>query len=163
MYNRFNFDPNQHYKLNAPLLVLSVIVGLVIGIIIRSSIPLILLPVLSQYKWIKDLIIRFENKDDIKAIARLSNSAKLTDKADARTVGRYKATATYDIEDYSSYKLIKINANGVRSTRVLDSLANDVAAAFHKPAYLIKIENGIATYRIDMKGGTSRHVNESNF
>lgn len=161
--NRYSFDPNEHYKVNGFLLTVSVIIGLIAGMLMHSAFPLILLPVLSQYKWIKDLIIRMVYRDDIKAIGRLANSAKLTDKADNHTIGRYRAAAGYEVEDYGDYKLIKINANGVTSTKSLDSLANDVAAAFHRSAYLVKLENGIATYRIDVKGGISNHVDENDF
>lgn len=160
--SKFQFNPQDHYKINAFSLFISVIFGLIFCLFFQSVIPLIVLPILSQVTWLKDLFVRVIHREDVNAINRLTNSAGLADKADSHTVGRYRAAPKYKIENRNGYKLLYIDPNGVSGTTKIDQLAQNIAAAYHSSAYLVKLGNGRAVYRIDTKGKRS-HVDEDDF
>ena len=157
------YNPNDHFQLNAPLLVIGVIAGIILGFIFQSGLLLVLIPISSQYKWVFDGLKRIVYSDQIKALDRLTNSAGLADKRDNYTVGRYRRAANYTLDmTNSSYYLLTIDANGVSNTRHLQDFANEVGAAFHHSANLEDVSNGRAVYRINITR-SQRRLNESDF
>lgn len=157
------YNPNDHFQLNAPLLVTGVIAGIILGFTFHSASLLILMPIVSQYKWLIDCFNRIVYSDQIKALDRLTNSAGLSDKRDNYTVGRYRSAVNYTLDmSHASYYLLTIDANGVSNTRHLQEIANEVGAAFHYSANLERISNGEAVYRINITQSQGQ-VNESDF
>lgn len=162
MMKKLKYNPNDHYQLNAPLLIVGVIIGLIFGLIYKSTTLLIMFPMLSQYRWLADLMKRVVFHDQIQALNRLTSSATLGDRRDNYTKGRYKDVVKYALEMYETDYLLYIDANGITNTRHLMDLAEEVGAAFHHPAYLQDINNGVVVYRIDLSRDKS-YINESNF
>lgn len=156
--NKFTYDPNQHFQINTSLLVISVILGIILGFIYHSALLMILLPILSQYQWLIDLGKRVIFRDQIQALDRLTNSASLADQRDEYTKGRYRDVVKYILEmaNDNTHYLLYIDANGVTNTRHLQDLAEEVGAAFHHPAYLQDIYNGYVIYWIDIKRGKNK-------
>lgn len=158
------YNPNDHYHFNAALLVVGVIVGIVLGFAFQSGLLLILMPVVSQYQWLLDELNRFVYADQIKALDRLTNSAKLADNRDNFTIGRYRSSVNYTLDmTNSDYYLLTIDANGVSNTRRLQDLANEVGAAFHHSSYLESISNGTAVYKINFATSSGGKVDEDDF
>lgn len=157
-----HYDPNRHYQLNATLLVFGVIFGLIFGFVSHSAVPMLLLPVLSQYKWLGDVAKRQLFPTHIAALERLTNSAGLADSRDNYSNGRYRAVVHYTLKMDADHDVLTIDANGISNSRHIANLASDVGAAFHHPAYLLSVSNGIAVYRIE-KSKEIRHVNENDF
>lgn len=161
--NIINYNPNDHFQLNAPLLVIGVIVGIILGFSFQSGFLLILSPIVSQYKWLIDGFNRIIYADQIKALDRLTNSAKLADKRDNYTIGRYRNAVNYTLDMTNPrYYLLAVDANGVTNTRNLQELANEVGAAFHHSANLETVSNGRAVYRINLVAQRGS-IDESNF
>lgn len=157
------YNPNDHYHFNAALLVIGVIVGIVLGFAFQSGLLLILMPVVSQYQWLLDELNRIVYADQIKALDRLTNSAKLADNRDNFAIGRYRSSVDYTLDmSNTDYYLLTIDANGVSNTRHLQELANEVGAAFHHSANLESIANGIAIYKINLVRSKG-NINESDF
>ena len=145
------YNPNDHFQLSAPLLVIGVIVGIVLSFTFRSSLCLFLFPIISQYKWLIDEFNRIVYSDQVKALDRLTNSASLADKRDNYTIGRYRSAVNYTLDmSNTNYYLLTIDANGVSTTRNLQDLASEVGAAFHRAASLESLSNGVAVYRISL-------------
>ena len=158
------YNPNDHYHFNAALLVVGVIVGIVLGFAFQSGLLLILMPVVSQYQWLLDELNRFVYADQIKALDRLTNSAKLADNRDNFAIGRYRSSVNYTLDmTNSDYYLLTIDANGVSNTRRLQDLANEVGAAFHHSSYLESISNGTAIYKINCATSSGGKVDENDF
>lgn len=158
------YNPNDHYHFNAALLVVGVIVGIVLGFAFQSGLLLILMPVVSQYQWLLDELNRFVYADQIKALDRLTNSAKLADNRDNFAIGRYHSSVNYTLDmTNSDYYLLTIDANGVSNTRRLQDLANEVGAAFHHSSYLESISNGTAIYKINFATSSGGKVDENDF
>ena len=158
------YNPNDHYHFNAALLVVGVIVGIVLGFAFQSGLLLILMPVVSQYQWLLDELNRFVYADQIKALDRLTNSAKLADNRDNFAIGRYRSSVNYTLDmTNSDYYLLTIDANGVSNTRRLQDLANEVGAAFHHSSYLESISNGAAIYKINFATSSGGKVDENDF
>ncbi|KWU03164.1 hypothetical protein AAA431_01420 [Lactobacillus crispatus] len=158
------YNPNDHYHFNAALLVVGVIVGIVLGFAFQSGLLLILMPVVSQYQWLLDELNRFVYADQIKALDRLTNSAKLADNRDNFAIGRYRSSVNYTLDmTNSDYYLLTIDANGVSNTRRLQDLANEVGAAFHHSSYLESISNGTAIYKINFATSSGGKVDENDF
>lgn len=158
------YNPNDHYHFNAALLVVGVIVGIVLGFAFQSGLLLILMPVVSQYQWLLDELNRFVYADQIKALDRLTNSAKLADNRDNFAIGRYRSSVNYTLDmTNSDYYLLTIDANGVSNTRRLQDLANEVGAAFHHSSYLESISNGTAVYKINFTTSSGGKVDENDF
>lgn len=158
------YNPNDHYHFNAALLVVGVIVGTVLGFAFQSGLLLILMPVVSQYQWLLDELNRFVYADQIKALDRLTNSAKLADNRDNFAIGRYRSSVNYTLDmTNSDYYLLTIDANGVSNTRRLQDLANEVGAAFHHSSYLESISNGTAIYKINFATSSGGKVDENDF
>lgn len=157
------YNPNDRYKLNAPLLVVGVILGIILSFTFHSALLLILILIISQYAWLTDYLKRFLYAEQIRALDRLTNSANLADKSDGYSIGRYRYAVNYVLDMTNrDYYLLAINANGITRTRNLQDLANEVGAAFHHSANLENIENGIATYRINLHTGKGI-VHDSDF
>ncbi|MCP9330315.1 hypothetical protein MU859_10615 [Lactobacillus kefiranofaciens subsp. kefirgranum] len=157
------YNPNDHFQLNAPLLVTGVIAGIILGFTFHSASLLILMPIVSQYKWLIDCFNRIVYSDQIKALDRLTNSAKLADKRDNYTIGRYRNAVNYMLDmSNPRYYLLAVDANGVTNTRNLRELANEVGAAFHHSANLESVSNGKAVYRINITQSQGQ-VSESDF
>lgn len=157
------YNPNDHYHFNAALLVIGVIVGIVLGFAFQSGLLLILMPVVSQYQWLLDELNRIVYADQIKALDRLTNSAKLADNCDNFAIGRYRSSVDYTLDmSNTDYYLLTIDANGVSNTRHLQELANEVGAAFHHSANLESVANGIAVYKINLVRSKG-NINESDF
>lgn len=145
------YNPNDHYDFNAALLVAGVIVGIILGFIFQSSLLLILVPVISQYRWLLDDLNRIIYSDQIEALNRLTNSAKLVDKRDNYTIGRYRNAVNYTLDmTNKDYYLLSIDANGVTNTRHIQELATEVGAAFHHSTNLKSLSNGVAVYKINL-------------
>ena len=145
------YDPNDHYHFNAALLVAGVIVGIILGFIFQSILLLILVPVISQYRWLLDELNRIIYSDQIEALNRLTNSAKLVDKRDNYTIGRYRNAVNYTLDmTNKDYYLLSIDANGVTNTLHLQELATEVGAAFHHSANLESLSNGVVVYKINL-------------
>ncbi|MDK6502074.1 hypothetical protein [Lactobacillus crispatus] len=158
------YNPNDHYHFNAALLVVGVIVGIVLGFAFQSGLLLILMPVVSQYQWLLDELNRFVYADQIKALDRLTNSAKLADNRDNFAVGRYRSSVNYTLDmSNADYYLLTIDANGVSNTHRLQDLANEVGAAFHHSSYLESISNGTAVYKINFATSSGGKVDEDDF
>lgn len=159
------YDPNQHYRLNAGLLVIATIIGIILGTIYQTAMLVLVLPALSQYQWLFDLIKRVVYAKEISALDRLTNSASLADVRDNYTKGRYRDNVIYKLEKSydSTHYLLYIDANGVKNTRHLSELAEEVGAAFHHPAYLQDICNGHVVYWIDLTNRRSVKVSENDF
>lgn len=158
------YNPNDHYHFNAALLVVGVIVGIVLGFAFQSGLLLILMPVVSQYQWLLDELNRFVYADQIKALDRLTNSAKLADNRDNFAIGRYRSSVNYTLDmTNSDYYLLTIDSNGVSNTRRLQDLANEVGAAFHHSSYLESISNGTAIYKINFATSSGGKVDENDF
>lgn len=158
------YNPNDHYHFNAALLVVGVIVGIVLGFAFQSGLLLILMPVVSQYQWLLDELNRFVYADQIKALDRLTNSAKLADNRDNFAIGRYRSSVNYTLDmTNSDYYLLTIDANGVSNTRRLQDPANEVGAAFHHSSYLESISNGTAVYKISFATSSGGKVDEDDF
>lgn len=158
------YNPNDHYHFNAALLVIGVIVGIVLGFAFQSGLFLILAPVISQYKWLWDELTRVVYADQIKALDRLTNSAKLADNRDNFAIGRYRSSVNYTLDmSNADYYLLTIDANGVSNTRRLQDLANEVGAAFHHSSYLESISNGTAVYKINFATSSGEKVDEDDF
>ncbi|XKU95160.1 hypothetical protein R0Q57_00150 [Lactobacillus acidophilus] len=159
-----NFNVNDRYKLNAATLVIGVIMGLIFGFATGSTIPLVLLPLLSQFSWISDCVKRVLFKDDVQALIKLTDSATLYNSADRFSRGRYGRAVNYHLErhEQEGYYLLKIEANGIKGSTKLDSLAGDVTSAFGHPAFIVEQGPGYATYRIDIERKVPR-VNENDF
>lgn len=158
------YNPNDHYHFNAALLVVGVIVGIVLGFAFQSGLLLILMPVVSQYQWLLDELNRFVYADQIKALDRLTNSARLADNRDNFAIGRYRSSVNYTLDmTNSDYYLLTIDANGVSNTRRLQDLANEVGAAFHHSSYLESISNGTAVYKINFATSSGGKVDEDDF
>lgn len=157
------YNPNDHFHLNAKLLVIGVIMGIILGFTFESIFVLILVPLISQYKWLIDVTKRIIYPSQIKALDWLTNSANLADNKDNYSVGRYRNAVTYTLDMTNAwYYLLKIDARGVRNTRRLQDLAYEVGAAFQHPAYLQDVTNGSVEYRIDLTTVT-RSIHESDF
>lgn len=157
------YNPNDHFQLNAPLLVIGVIAGIILGFTLHSASLLIFLPIISQYKWLIDCCNRIVYSNQIKALDRLTNSAKLADKRDNYTIGRYRNAVNYMLDMTNpGYYLLTVDSNGVTNTRNLRELANEVSAAFHYSANLQSVSNGKAIYRINIIQSKGQ-VNESDF
>ncbi|MCH3997575.1 MAG: hypothetical protein LKE67_08710 [Lactobacillus amylovorus] len=145
------YNPNDHYHFNAALLIAGVILGIILGFIFQSSLLLILVPVISQYRWLLDELNRIIYSGQIEALNRLTNSAKLVDKRDNYTIGRYRNAVNYTLDmTNKDYYLLSIDANGVTNTCHLQELATEVGAAFHHSANLEKLNNGVAVYKINL-------------
>lgn len=145
------YNPNDHYHFNAALLVAGVIVGIILGFIFQSGLLLILVPVISQYRWLLDKLNRIIYSVQIEALNRLTNSAKLVDKRDNYTIGRYRNAVKYTLDmTNKDYYFLSIDANGVTNTRHLQELATEVGAAFHHSANLESVSNGVAVYKINL-------------
>lgn len=158
------YNPNDHYHFNAALLVVGVIVGIVLGFAFQSGLLLILMPVVSQYQWLLDELNRFVYADQIKALDRLTNSAKLADNRDNFAVGRYRSSVNYTLDmSNADYYLLTIDANGVSNTHRLQDLTNEVGAAFHHSSYLESISNGTAVYKINFATSSGGKVDEDDF
>ena len=159
MLNKITYRPDRSLK--AGMLVAGVIVGLVVAFLTGKARFLLILPVLSQYEL---LIFMFQNvlyPDEIKSLERLVTSARLTDTADSHTLGWYRASAILTLKMHTNFYELKINANGISNTTNIDKLANQVGSAFHHSAYLTRISNGYATYRIDLRNRKQRiHDND---
>ncbi|HIX35481.1 MAG TPA: hypothetical protein H9856_03640 [Candidatus Limosilactobacillus merdigallinarum] len=157
------YNPNDHYHFNAALMVMGVIVGIVLGFVFQSGVLLILATVISQYKWLLDELNKIFYADQIKALDRLTNSAKLADNRDNFAIGRYRSSVNYTLDmSNTDYYLLTIDANGVSNTRHLQELANEVGAAFHHSANLESVANGIAVYKINLVRSKG-NINESDF
>lgn len=163
--NKLNYDPNQHFKLNTSLLVTGVVLGIIAGFIYRSALLLVLIPALSQYQWLIDLGKRVIFRDQIQSLDRLTNSASLADKRDNYTNGRYRDAVKYtlDMTNDDTHYLLYIDANGISNTRHLRDLAEEVGAAFHHPAYLQDVSNGVVVYWIDLKDYKKVNINGMDF
>lgn len=160
---KINYNPNDRYHLNAALLVVGVIVGIILGFSFGSATLLLLSPVLSQYRWLIDRFNRIVFSDQIRALDRLTNSAALADRRDNYTIGRYRANVKYILDmSYSGYYLLSIDSNGITGTKSLNQLANEVGAAFHRSASLERVSNGVAVYRINLSIPKVK-VNEHDF
>lgn len=158
-----SYNPNDHYHFNAVLLITGVIAGIILGFIFQSVLLLILIPVISQYQWLLDELKRIIYSDQIEALNRLTNSAKLVDKRDNYTIGRYRNAVNYTLNmTNKDYYLLSIDANGVSTTRYLQDLSSEVGAAFHQSANLECISNGVAVYRINLSTPRVK-VNEHDF
>ena len=145
MLNKITYRPDRSLK--AGMLVVGVILGLIVAFITGKARFLLILPVLYP--------------DEIKSLERLVTSARLTDTADNHTLGWYRASAILTLSMYTNYYELKINANGISNTTNIDKLANQVGSAFHHSAYLTRISNGYATYRIDLRNRKQRiHDND---
>ncbi|MDE7040078.1 MAG: hypothetical protein K2O77_03850 [Limosilactobacillus sp.] len=161
--NIIKYNPNDHFQLNAPLLVVGVIAGVILGFTFQSALLLILIPIISQYKWLIGGFNRIIYADQIQALDRLTNSAKLADKRDNYTIGRYRNAVNYTLDMTNPrYYLLTVDANGVTNTRNLQELANEVGAVFHHSANLEIVNNGRAVYRINLVAQRG-NINESNF
>lgn len=148
---KINYNPNDRYHLNASLLITSVIIGTILGFSLGSATLLVLSPALSQYRWLIDRFNRIIFPEQIRALDRLTNSAALADRRDNYTIGRFRANAKYILDmSHSGYYLLSIDSNGITGTRNLNQVANEVGAAFHRPASLESLSNGIAVYRINL-------------
>lgn len=148
---KFKYDPNAEFHLNATFLIISVVLGIFLSIFLNSALVLVLLSIVSQYNWLCNVSKKIIFRKQIQALDRLTNSAKLADKNDNYTPGRYRAVVKYLLDmTNSEYYLLAIDANGISNTRHLAEIANEVGAAFHKPAYLDSIHNGVAIYRINI-------------
>lgn len=64
---KINYNPNNRYHLNAALLVIGVIVGIILGFSFNSSTLLVLSSVFSQYKWLIDRFNRLLFPEQIQA------------------------------------------------------------------------------------------------
>lgn len=160
---KINYNPNNRYHLNAALLVIGVIAGIILGFSFNSSTLLVLSSVFSQYKWLIDRFNRLLFPEQIQALDRLTNSAALADRRDNYTIGRFRANARYILDiSHSNYYLLSIDSNGVTGTWKLNQLANEVGAAFYRPASLESISNGMAVYRINLSGPKAM-VRENDF
>lgn len=150
---KIDFNVNDHYKLRCFTLIVGVIMGLIFGFITGSVIPMILLPVVSQYAWIIDWVKRITYKEDIQSLIKLTDSAVLYNPPDRYSKGRYGRAVNYHLEHFnqSGYYLLRIEANGIRNSTKLDSLAADISSAFGHPAYLVENSPGYIVYRIDLK------------
>lgn len=157
------YNPNDHFQLNASLLVIGVIAGIILGFSFHSALLLILMPIVSQYKWLIDCFNRIAYCDQIKALDRLTNSASLADRRDNYTIGRYRNSVNYTLDmSNPNYYLLSIDANGISNTRHLQELSTEVGAAFHHSANLESVSNGKAIYRINITRSQGE-VNESDF
>lgn len=160
---KINYNPNDRYHLNASLLIVGVIIGTILGFSLGSATLLVFSPALSQYRWLIDRFNRIVFPDQIQALDRLTNAATLADKRDNYTIGRYRSTAKYTLDmSHSGYYLLSIDSNGITGTHNLNQLANEVGAAFHRPASLERLSNGVAVYRINLSMPRAK-VNEHDF
>lgn len=160
------YDPNRHYHLNASLLVIATIFGIILGTIYQTAVLVLVIPALSQFQWLIDLFKRVIFVKEISALDRLTNSASLADIRDNYTKGRYRDSVIYRLQKSydDTHYLLYINANGIKNTRHLSDLSEEVGAAFHSPAYLQDISNGYVVYWIDLtKSRKVKEVNESDF
>lgn len=101
------YNPNDHYHFNAALLVAGVIVGIILGFAFQSVLLLILAPVISQYQWLLDGLNRIVYADQIKALNRLTNFAKLADNRDNYAIGRYRNADSYRLDISKDLELIQ--------------------------------------------------------
>lgn len=160
---KVKYNPNDRFHFSAGLLVVGVIIGIILGFSFHSATLLVLCPVLSQYRWLINTFNRIIYSNQIESLDRLTNSAKLADKRDNYTVGRYRNSVIYTLDmGHDDYYLLSIDANGVSNTRNLEDLANEVGAAFHRPASLERLSNGVAVYRINLSMPRTK-VNEHDF
>lgn len=158
------FNVNDLYKFNSTLLVVGVILGIIVGFMSSSTIPVVLIPILTQIKWLSDLVKRIVYKEETQALIRLTDSAVLYNPPDNYSVGRYGRAVNYKLDRYAynGYYLLRIESNGIKNTKKINELAADVSAAFKHPAYLMELGNGYAIYRIDIKKA-NQHVSEDEF
>ena len=162
----FTYDPNQHYHLNAGLLVIATILGIILGMIYHTAMLILVIPALSQYQWLLDCGKRIIYAKEIEALDHLTNSASLADVRDNYTKGRYRDNVIYRLhKSYdATHYLLYIDANGIQNTRHLTELAEEVGAAFYHPAYLQDICNGYVVYWIDLTNRRrNKAVNENDF
>lgn len=148
MFKKITYNPDHAIK--AGMLVVGVTIGLIISFISGRVIYLLLLPIISQYHLVFFGIQTFLYPNEIKSLQRLVTSANLTDKADRYTMTWYRASAILTLQMLSDHYILIINANGINNTTNIDKLANEVGSAFHHSAFLTKVGNGYAAYRIDL-------------
>jgi len=159
MLNKITYRPD--HSLKSGMLVAGVILGLIMAFLTSKARFLLLLPMLSQYELLIFMFQTLLYPDEVRSLERLVTSARLTDTADNHTMGWYRASAILTLTMHTNYYELKINANGISNTTNIDKLANQVGSAFHRSAYLTKISNGYAIYRIELTNQKQRiHDND---
>lgn len=137
MMDNFEFNPLKPLNIHYGKLALSVVIGMLLDLATYShlwgifGITWITIIILVNYQSVIQLVKLIVNHDLVYKLQLLINSDNLTDQR-MTPYGREVAhSVIFQIKNYANYIRLTIFPNGIKNSRNIDDLANDISRIFN--------------------------------